>query len=76
MSPQASTTPYTSSLGVAFSIRVYVAGEVSNRWYYAYIVSADPDVPYEHQIWRRWYNAEAALEDAKRYIEREFGEAA
>lgn len=74
MNPRISTTQYTSSTGLAFNIRVYIAGEQPNRWYYAYIVSADPGVPYEHQIWHHWYKPEHALENAKRYIEREFGD--
>lgn len=74
MTQRVSTTPYTTSTGLSFTIRVYFAGMPPERYYYAYIVSADPGVPYEHQIWKRWGKPEHAFRDAQRFLEREFGE--
>lgn len=74
MNPRISTSNYTTSTGLSFNIRLYIAGEKPNQYYYAYIISADPDVPYEHQIWKRWSKPEHALSNAERYLEREFGE--
>ncbi len=73
MGPETTETPYTSSAGLAFTIRC-IHSICDNGGFFTVITSADPGVPYTRTRPRRWYNQRTAIEAAQRFIEREFGD--